>query len=185
MDLRITGRYCNEYDNFFVSITLPRRTEAAYLIDFNTRKVFFYQGEADLKRLFLRGLTYEDDPYHMWRGHDTSINSSFSEADMEEKIGVSGITGTVMSCIVGRAQFVKDGKELELIAEYLDTTNGKLPKHSHPNLKHPTKPNCTGKVREAYLNADSPYGRGEVCGYGEFHEPFTDHTIAIKVIVWE
>lgn len=58
---------------------------------------------------------------------------------------------------------------LTLEVEYLDTTEGDVTKHIHPD-----------HVREVYLNLEEPYD-GRVCSFYQEHETFCKHTLAIKV----
>lgn len=58
----------------------------------------------------------------------------------------------------------------KVILDYLDTTKGKISLHPHK-----------GRIREVYLSTKRPFC-GEICDVGEYHEPFTDNTVAVKVI---
>lgn len=74
---------------------------------------------------------------------------------------------------VKRFYFGKDvvflGNERMIIEiEYLDTRNGQVDTHIHPN-----------HVREVYLNLEAPYD-GRVCDYYQKHETYCNHTLAIK-----
>lgn len=61
-------------------------------------------------------------------------------------------------------------KGTQCILDYLDTTEGEISLHPHK-----------GKVIEVYLSAEYPYV-GEICAVGEYHKPFTEKTIAVKII---
>lgn len=59
------------------------------------------------------------------------------------------------------------------ILDYLDTREGEISLHPHK-----------GNVKEVYLSAEAPYS-GEICDVGEYHKPFTEKTIAVKIIYGE
>lgn len=93
------------------------------------------------------------------------FTAEFTEEDLVPKEDLEGVLCYPCSKLtVGR--YLKK----EIVIEYLDTTNGEIPRHNHPE-----------GVMEVYLSTDSPY-QGKICSFGEFHEPFCDHTLAIKII---
>lgn len=91
--------------------------------------------------------------------------STFSEEDLIPKEGCDGVL-----CYPCGTKEIGIINKTDIVMEYLDTSNGKIPRHSHPE-----------GVMEIYFSADMP-DRAEICGYGGFHEPFCDHTIAVKLI---
>lgn len=91
--------------------------------------------------------------------------SKFTEKDLIPKEGAPG----VMCFPCGTMSVCRDGSK-KVVMEYMDTTGGTVKRHNHPL-----------GVLEVYLSADKPF-HGEVCGDGEFHNPFCDHTISVKVI---
>lgn len=58
----------------------------------------------------------------------------------------------------------------KVILDYLDTTEGEISLHPHK-----------GNVKEVYLSSKRPFC-GEICDVGEYHKPFTDKTVAVKLI---
>lgn len=165
MRFRVNVWYNCKEDNLLACIYLPKKS-GAYWVNFNSREVKYYSYN-DVRHMLQTTIGDEKE------GPDISIRFKFSESEMTKKTATPEIIGKVMSIVLGNITWFKGGKELNLLVEYLDTTYGKIQKHYHP-----------GKVREVYLSTHSPYG-GEVCGYGEAHEPFSNHTIAIKFIVKE
>lgn len=91
--------------------------------------------------------------------------SEFTESDLIPKENFDG----VLHYPCGKLQ-VGSCFRKELIMEYLDTSGGQIPRHSHPE-----------GVQEIYLSLDPPY-EGKLCSFGCFHEPFCNHTLAIKVV---
>lgn len=72
--------------------------------------------------------------------------------------------------LFGEFVFEVNSKKVKLIIEYLDTTHGTIPLHSHKK-----------GIREAYLSCKKPY-IGTLCSYDESHKPFCNKTLAIKLV---
>lgn len=129
-----------------VYVGIPR---GVYAVHFDNKHVCFEEG-TKLSGLFQTGIM---------------MVSRFGEQDLIPKENFPG----VLCFPCGTLTVGKDGHK-KIIMEYIDTTNGPIKRHNHPE-----------GIVEVYLSADQPY-HGEVCGLGEFHNPFCNHTIAVKVI---
>lgn len=89
----------------------------------------------------------------------------FTAEDLMPKKGMNGVRYyPCLNTTVGHLL------KKDIVMEYLDTSAGRIPRHNHP-----------GCAVEVYLSVDAPY-TGMICGIGEFHEPFCDQTIAVKMI---
>lgn len=124
-------------------------SDGVYLVNFEHNHICFEEG-AKVSDLLIG---------------DVSVTSEFTEDDLIPKKEFEGVRHYhCATATIGRF-FKKD-----IIMEYLDTSNGKIPRHTHSD-----------GVMEVYLSLDPPH-IGKICGFGEFHEPFCNHTIAVKVI---
>lgn len=96
---------------------------------------------------------------------DISMKSEFTEKDLIPKTPFDGVLCYPCGKLILNDHFIK-----EIIVEYLDTSGGNIPRHNHPD-----------GVEEFYLSLDEPF-KGKHCKFGEFHEPFCNHTLAIKIV---
>lgn len=94
------------------------------------------------------------------------VSTEFYDCDLMPKRGNDGVL--CYPCC--ELHFSENGKKYTLIMEYLDTSFAKLATHGHPE-----------NVTEVYLSVEEPY-RGEVCEFGNVHQPFVDHTLAVKLV---
>lgn len=94
------------------------------------------------------------------------VSTEFQENDLMPKKRTDGVL--CYPCC--ELFFTEDGKKYKLIMEYLDTSFAKISTHGHPE-----------NVTEVYLSVEAPY-QGEVCEFGEVHQPFVDHTLAVKLV---
>lgn len=60
-------------------------------------------------------------------------------------------------------------RKKRLIIEYLDTTKGTIPLHKHQPWE-----------REIYFSCEEKF-EGRVCDYNQQHQPFAEHTFAVKM----
>lgn len=93
------------------------------------------------------------------------LEYEFDDQDLKPKEGFPGVKS-----YKGATVKLHDGIAWrKLLIEYLDTTGGSIPMHKHnPGEK------------EVYISADFPF-EGRFCNLGESHEPFAEHTIAVKL----
>ena len=92
----------------------------------------------------------------------TVVEYEFGSEDLKPKAGFPGTKhyqGATLKFYIG-------AHWRRLAVEYLD---GKITPHKH-NVGE----------REVYISADAPF-EGRVCDFGETHETFADHTIAVKL----
>lgn len=129
--------------------------EGVYAVNFDTKSVEFYAGISMEQISCLNIIMYSPE---------------FTKADLKSKGGPYDPTGKAKhfdcGCLKDRGFY----KEYQFNMEYLDTSEGPISNHNHEK-----------GVREVYLSVKEPFV-GEVCGEGEFHEPFEEETLAVKLI---
>lgn len=94
------------------------------------------------------------------------VSTEIYENDLTPKHGTEGVL--YFPCC--ELFFRENGKRYKLIMEYLDTSFCKILTHGHPD-----------NVTEVYLSVEEPY-KGEVCDFCDVHQPFVNHTLAVKLI---
>lgn len=95
-----------------------------------------------------------------------SMNHTIIKNQMQPKI-LNGEKLSAKGYSFPEKTLKRKDKTLHIFIEYLE---GKIPYHTHPE-----------NTREAYLSLSKPY-IGQVCGYNQGHETFSERTLAIKVI---
>ena len=135
--------------NGIIQGVLVETADGVYSVSFDRERVCF---EKDVKLADL--LT-----------NNVFLVAEFTEDDLIPKENFDGVL-----CYPCGKLTIGHRLRKEIIMEYLDTSNGQIPRHNHPD-----------GVQEVYLSLDPPF-EARICGFGRFHEPFCNHTLAVKVI---
>jgi len=151
MKYEVAARYDYYTDNVLLVVGF---SDGVYRVDFNASKVEFSK-----------------DCFNIEQPDFILTTAEFTLKNLTEKKNVSDSVGTIMSKLFEGRTITRGDRTIEFVIEFLDTSIGKIPYHSHPD-----------NVREVYLSMDAPFV-GNVCPYNGMHEPFSDHTLAIKLIV--
>lgn len=127
--------------------------EGTFIVNYNCAKVDFFP-KMDLE-LVIRALAGNTTVR-------TIVEYQFGPEDLKPKEGFPGTKhyqGATLQFYIGEHW-------RRLVVEYLD---GNIPMHKHNKGE-----------REVYVSTDAPF-EGRVCNFGEAHETFSNHTIAVKL----